>query len=52
VAKKWSDKKEAVAKLTAAAEKKRLVAGDYSDLTRTLKKVSHSLFSLVSQESE
>ncbi|GAQ86856.1 Armadillo repeat superfamily protein [Klebsormidium nitens] len=39
VAKKWSDKKDVIVKLSKEAEGKKLAPGDYSELTRTLKKL-------------
>lgn len=37
---KWSERKEAVAELTKLASTKRISPGDFSEVCRTLKKVS------------
>ncbi|KAG6755568.1 hypothetical protein POTOM_041399 [Populus tomentosa] len=46
---KWSERKEAVAELTKLASTKRIAPGDFSEVCRTLKKVSRlqSDFSLI-----
>lgn len=52
VAKKWSDKKDVIVKLSKEAEGKKLAPGDYTELTRTLKKVRVKRFSVSTASSK